>query len=125
MRRIILLSIFFISMTSCYKTPEVPVYLTAKICFKVQHHERPIPNINVHIKYGDYPFSGYDAMSQYDTMIVSDEFGDVCFPAVPLGKNQVIGIGVDELLEEPVRGSLPFEVKSLMTWDTTLYVSEY
>ena len=123
-----LLFLFFLFTlpTACNKDNTGPIFLSTKVCFKTQHHERAVSPIDVYIQYGATGFPGYENLSVFDTMIVTDEFGDVCFPSVPLGKHYVVGIGYDDLLQEPVRGSLPFEITNLrVPWDTILYISEY
>jgi hypothetical protein len=120
------LTFLLLSGTGCLKqTPEF-IDLSTRATFKTQHHERALPYIKVYVQYGATAFPGYDDLSIFDTMIVSNEFGDAVFQRMPPGKSWVIGIGNDELLGEPVRGSCAFEIKDLsMPWDTTLYVSEY
>jgi hypothetical protein len=121
-----LLAFILLSTLSCLKQTPDYIDLSTKATFKTQHHERALPYIKVYVQYGATAFPGYDDLSIFDTMIVSNEFGDAVFQRMPLGKSWVIGIGIDELLGEPVRGSSAFEIKDLsMPWDTTLYVSEY
>ncbi len=124
---IILLIFLLIAHMSCKKSaPEGPVFLGTRVCLNTQHHERSLPGVEVYIKYGAVEFPGYENLSVYDTMLVSDQFGEVCFPVVPLGEHWFIGYGHDDLLDEPVRGSLPIEIISLHhPRDTVLYVSEY
>jgi len=118
-----LLLLFYCS--SCSK--DDPVYdFTTEVGFKTQHHERAVPFIDVYIKYNTDVFPGYEDLSVFDTMIVSDEYGDVVFSKVSFGKHWAVGFGYDEFVGEPVRGGLPFEILDIsVPWDTLLYISEY
>jgi hypothetical protein len=121
-----LLAFILLSTATCLRQTPDFIDLSTRATFKTQHHERALPYIKVYVQYGATAFPGYDDLSVFDTMIVSNEFGDAIFERMPLGKSWVIGIGQDEYLQEPVRGSSAFEIKDLsMPWDTTLYVSEY
>ncbi len=109
----------------CQKDNSGPLVLGTQVCFKTQHHERGLRDITVYL-YNTIDFPGYEMSETYDTLLVSNSFAEVCFPAVSLGNHWAVGYGYDSLLHEPVRGSLPFEIVSLhQPWDTILYVSEY
>lgn len=121
----LLVAFICLTVPSCVKESPDFVYLNTKATFRTQHHERAVPNIKVYIKYGASEFPGYDDFSIFDTVVVSNEFAEAVFPEVPLGKNWVVAVGIDEVLQEPVIGNLPFEITNIsMPWDTTLYVSE-
>ncbi|MFT4664198.1 MAG: hypothetical protein ACI8YQ_000899 [Polaribacter sp.] len=126
MIRSILFSLILLSIFSCTKDDPTFPKTTTRVTFKTQHHERAVPFIDVYLKYDTDTFPGYDDISIFDTMIVSDEYGDVTFPRIPVGKHWVVGFGKDEFLMEPVRGGLPFEIKDIsMPWDSSLYISEF
>ncbi len=126
MIRFFLFSFLLFLLSSCGKNDPAVPRTTTPVTFKTQHHQRVLPFIDVYLKYhtGD-TFPGYDDISVFDTVITGNDFGDATFPEIPVGKHWVVGFGEDNLLNEPVRGNLPFEIEDIsMPWDTTLYVSE-
>ena len=126
MIRSILFSLILLSIFSCTKNDPALPRTTTPVTFKTQHHNRAVPFIDVYLQYHTDTFPGYDDISVFDTMIVSDEYGDVTFPYIPVGKHWVVGFGEDDLLMEAVRGGLPFEIEDIsMPWDTSLYISEF
>ena len=126
MTRPLFLFSFFLLAVSCGKDEPRYFDATSRVTLKVQHHEDVLPQIEVYIQYNAEQFPGYDNYSVFDTMIVSDEFGDAVFPQVPIGRHWAIGYGFDENVGEPVRGQVAFEITKFgVPWDSTLYVSEY
>jgi len=127
MMRSILFLLILLMISSCAKDDPVFYFpTTTPVTFKTQHHERAVPFIKVYLRYDTDTFPGYDDLSVFDTMIVSNEYADVTFPNIPIGKHWVVGFGHDDFLDEPVRGGLPFEIEDIsMPWDTSLYISEY
>ena len=123
----VLVVTFLLSTSACEKdNGPTTVSIGAELCLVTQHHERGLPDITVYLKYNATEFPGYDDLSVFDDSIVSNEFAEACFPKVPQGKHWCVAYGTDSLLNEPVRGSVPFEMLDyLEDRDTVLYVSEY
>ncbi|MDH3651743.1 MAG: hypothetical protein OEQ53_18810 [Saprospiraceae bacterium] len=91
----------------------------------VQHHDRVISGIDVHVKFFATEFPGYDNWEQFDAIQRSDNQGQVRFADFPLGNHWFIGIGYDELIREQVIGNidLRFDLANL-SQDVVMYVSE-
>lgn len=123
----ICLLITLLCISAC-KKDDPPEFFSigAEVCLVTLHHERGLPDIRVFIKYNVDSFPGYSDMSIYDTSFVSNDLAEVCFPTVPRGHHWFVGFGLDSLLNEPVRGSVPMELyDNFQSRDSIIYVSEY
>ena len=97
-----------------------------EVTLVTMHHERGLPNIKVYIKYNVDSFPGYTDLSLFDTSFVSNDLAEVTFPTVPVGHHWFVGFGTDELLNEPVRGSVPMKIhNNFQPRDSVILVSEY
>jgi len=111
--------------TSCDKNNPDFFDATSRVTIKVQHHEDVLPGIEVYVQFNAEEIPGYEDRSIFDTVVVSDEFGDATFQSVP-GRHWAVGYGFDENVGEDVRGRVPFEIEDFgIPWDTTIYVSEF
>ena len=121
----LLVLLFCISACEKNDPPEF-INIGAEVCLVTMHHERGLPNIKVYIKFNVDSFPGYTDLSLYDTSFVSDDLAEVCFPTVPVGHHWFVGFGTDELLNEPVRGSVPMKINNnFQPRDSVILVSEY
>ncbi|MEO1515949.1 MAG: hypothetical protein AAFV95_13085 [Bacteroidota bacterium] len=101
----------------------VPTFNTT--CVQTQHHERPVGNIQVYVRYSNPVFPGYHDLSVFDTMYVTDANGYLCIPNMPEGKSWLVGFGIDELIQDSVKGSVSVVVEHPKDdVNTVMYVTE-
>ncbi len=126
MSTMLLLSLL-LCISACEKNSNPgTISLGSELCLATLHHERGLTEITVYIKFNAAEFPGYDDLSVFDDSAVSDEFAEACFDKIPPGEHWCIGIGHDELLDEPVRGSVRYEIlRNGLPQDTVILVSEY
>lgn len=123
---LILLSLLFVTSACEDNSGPKIISIGSELCLTTLHHERGLPDITVYIKYNATEFPGYDDLSTFDDSVISDEFADACFERVPPGQHWCVGIGHDDLLDEPVQGSVFYEIsRTGLPQDTVIYVSEY
>ena len=124
-------AICFFTLTTffaCRPTEPETVDLPTKICIRAQHHQQPIPNATVYVKYNADSFPGYDKPPAYYDASFNTGSGDHgCLAPVPEGRHWLVAFGYDSLYyPHHVYGSLRVDV-SLQTRpvvDTILYISE-
>jgi len=117
----------FILMEACRPIPET-VPLPTKICVKTTHHNFPIPNATIYVKFNADSFPGYEQPpSYYDDIFQTEQNAHGCLESVPEGRHWLVAFGYDSLhYPHDVFGSLPVVIS--LTYkpviDTMLYVSE-
>jgi len=100
-----------IGTSSCKdKSSPSTIALGSELCLATLHHEQGLPDVTVYIKYNQIEFPGYDDLSIYDDSVISDEFAEACFEKVPPGKHWCVGVGYDNFHDEPIRGSVFYEI---------------
>ncbi len=123
---LVLLGLVF-GISSCKdKSSPDRILLGSELCIATLHHEEGMPNVMVYIKYNTIEFPGYDDLSIYNDSIITNEFAEACFDKVPAGQHWCIGVGYDSLHDEPIRGSVFYEIhRNGLPQDTVILVSEY
>ena len=79
-----------------------------------KHHEQPIPDCAVFIKYDAKEFPGTDLSVYDDFKIAEDEPGQgphAHFESLKKGDYYLYGVGFDSSLNAEVRGGIPVEIK--------------
>ncbi|MEM9918508.1 MAG: hypothetical protein AAF990_10455 [Bacteroidota bacterium] len=108
---------------SCSKEEGIPQF--NRTCIVTQHHERPVGNIAVYVRFGNPVFPGFHDLSVFDTMLVTDADGHLCIPNLPEGKTWLVGFGYDEAVQDSVKGSVSILVQHpKQDRDTIMYVTE-
>lgn len=82
---------------------------------KVMHHETPIPNARVYIKFNATEFPGED-VSVYNTFVDADHNGNFLIPNIYHGKYYFYAVGVDPAIgttNNIVKGGVALKVKML------------
>ena len=111
----------------CYTYPE-KLQLPTKICIKTSHHDFPIPDATVYVKFNADSFPGYLQKPDYfDAQFSTGKQARACLEGVPEGRHWLIAFGYDSLhYPHDVFGNLPVTIsldhKPIV--DTMLYVSE-
>lgn len=125
MRPILLFALF--AFLSCRKPPEF-VPLPTKICVETSHHNFPIPNATVYVKFNADSFPGYQQPpSYYDATFKTGSDARGCIESIPEGTHWLVAFGYDSLhYPHDVFGSIKLEVSldDRPVRDTMLYVSE-
>ncbi len=92
------------------------------------HHDVPVPDVNVFIKYNQVEFPGYDKPATYfDTLLVSNEKGLVTLQPILQGRHWAVAFGASEHgIVLPIYGSMPFyiDLDSHPVVDTIIYTFE-
>ena len=99
--------IMFIVFTACKKEG---IGGKAKITGKVLHHETPIPNAIVYIKYGAKESAGIDG-ANYDESVNADTNANFEFANLQKGDYYLYATGYDNTISANVRGGNPVEIK--------------
>jgi len=119
--------LFFVA---CRPDPPAEIPLPTRICIKTLHHELPITEATVYIKYNADSFPGYgQAESYFDASFAIGPDARGCIEPVPEGRHWLIAKGKDRVYVEyphDVLGSLPVTISLSGTakLDTVLYVTE-
>lgn len=82
----------------------------AKIAGKVLHHETPIPNAIVYIKYGVKESPGSDP-ANYDASVTTDANSNFEFKELQKGDYYLYSIGYDNSISAAVKGGVPIVIK--------------
>ena len=101
------ISLAFFSITSCHKEGEGG---KSSISGMVKHHEQPIPNCVVYIKYGATEFPGTD-VSKYDASVTADADANYAFSSLRKGDYYLYGVGYDNFISEIVTGGIAIKLK--------------
>lgn len=111
------------------------VLLTASGCHKegiggnasvsgtVLHHDDPIPNCVVYIKFNTTDFPG-DNPSDYDSKISADATGKYNFSKLYKGDYYLYAVGMDSKIQEIVKGGISINLKRNKTYEQNVPVSE-
>ncbi|MBX7109073.1 MAG: hypothetical protein K1X61_10540 [Chitinophagales bacterium] len=79
-----------------------------------KHHEKPIPNTTIYIKYGAKDFPGTDVSVYDDAKIAEAEAGEdphAHFENLKKGDYYLYGVGFDSSINQVVTGGIPVEIK--------------
>ena len=115
---------------ACRPDPPAQIPLPTRICIKTLHHQLPITEATVYIKYNADSFPGYTQPAGYFDASVSvgpDARG--CIEPVPEGRHWLVALGKDRVYVEyphDVFGSLPVTISldGTAKLDTVIYVTE-
>ena len=122
-RTVFLLACCLLMAGSCNKGEGIPEF--NQTCIVTQHHERPVGNIAVYIRYDNPIFPGFHDLSVFDTMMVTDANGHLCITNMPEGKSWLVGFGIDEAIQDSVKGSVSIFIEHpKQNVDTIMYVTE-
>lgn len=126
--RLLLPLLLLPAFSACDKGPET-IPLPTKICVTTSHHNFPIPNATVYVKFNADSFPGYEQpASYYDaTFKTGNPSARGCIESVPEGTHWLVAFGYDSLhYPHDVFGSIKLEIslKDRPVRDTMLYVSE-
>lgn len=111
MKSLLFAFVFILTLTfftSC--TPDPGLGGKATIKGKVAHHGLQIPNAMVYIKFGATDFPG-ESVSSYDKSTQTDGSGNYYFSGLKKGKYYLYGVGFDSIVNQPVKGGIPVEIK--------------
>ncbi|HET7819638.1 MAG TPA: hypothetical protein VFL70_10055 [Bacteroidia bacterium] len=78
---------------------------------RVMHHEQPIPNATVYIKYGTQDSPGSN-ITYYDANVKADANANYQFNNLRRGEYYLFGVGFDSTIVEQVSGGIPVKVKN-------------
>jgi hypothetical protein len=124
----LLVGIFAFFVASCRPIPSDELPLPTQICLRTMHHQQPIPNAIVYVKYNVDSFPGYgQEPSYYDASFRTDSKARGCLAPVPEGKHWLVAFGYDSLyFPNDVFGRIRLEISLNKTpkIDTILYISE-
>ena len=109
MNRIFLIGILGILLFSC--TPEEGLGGEASISGQVKHHDDPIPNSLVLIKYGATELPGTNAGDYDDQTLASSTDGSFQFESLEKGSYYLYSMGYDSTIVDSVFGGLHVTVK--------------
>lgn len=79
-----------------------------------KHHDKPIPNTTIYIKYGAKDFPGTDVSVYDDAKIaeaVTGEDPHAHFENLKKGDYYLYGVGFDSSINQIVTGGIPVEIK--------------
>jgi uncharacterized GH25 family protein len=79
---------------------------------RVVHHDTPIPNARVYIKFNATEFPGTD-ISLYNTYIDADHNGNFLIEHIYHGKYYFYAVGYDPAISQTVTGGVALKVKML------------
>lgn len=122
--------VFFLALfiSGCKKKDTVtPVTSKIILAVSVKHHDVPVPQLPVYIKFNTSSYPGRDS-TKYDVRKLTDNAGMVYFPNIIPGNHYIYGYGYDADWGMNVIGYHPLIVTSSSvvndTVRTLLYVSE-
>lgn len=123
-----MLAIAILAYMACRPLLPDEIPLPTKICVRTQHHNQPIPNATVYVKYNTDSFPGYDRPPSYfDASFKTGPDSRGCIEPVPEGRHWLVAFGYDSLhFPNFVYGSMRAEIS--LTYkpvlDTIMYISE-
>lgn len=103
----VILALAVIAFVSCKKEG---LGGKAKITGAVLHHDTPIPNAIVYIKYGTKESAGTDG-ANYDASVNADANAKFEFPDLQKGDYYLYATGYDSNISANVKGGNPVEIK--------------
>ena len=83
---------------------------TSRIYGTVKHHDDPIPNAIVYIKFKATELPGLNP-EDYDESVVADDAGAYDITGLGAGEYYLFGIGYDSSISEAVIGGIPIMIK--------------
>jgi uncharacterized GH25 family protein len=105
--KIIILALALMTFVSCKKEG---LGGKAKISGLVLHHDTPIPDAIVYIKYGTKESAGTDA-SNYDASVNADANANFEFTNLQKGDYYLYSTGYDNTISANVKGGNPVQIK--------------
>ena len=110
----------FLTISSCHKEG---IGGGATISGIVYHHEKPIPNCTVYIKFNTTDFPG-DNPAYYDSQVTANASGKFIFPKLYKGEYYLYGVGVDNSIQALVRGGIGIRIKHNKSYGQDVPVTE-
>ncbi len=113
-KSIILISavlLIWLSFSSCSKEG---LGGEATIAAFPKHHDKPIPNTMIYIKYGAKDFPGTDVSVYDDVKLAEADMGEdphAHFENLKKGDYYLYGVGFDSAINQIVTGGIPVELK--------------
>ncbi len=95
----------------------------ASVSGTVLHHDDPIPNCVVYIKFNTTDFPG-DNPSDYDSKISADATGKYNFSKLYRGDYYLYGVGIDNRIQDVVKGGIGIHVKNNKAYEQDVPVTE-
>ena len=96
----------------------------ASIKGHVKHHDEPIPNAKVYIKYGANELPGTQASDYDDEIQASSGDGYFEFKNLERGSYYLYSIGYDSMIFDSVFGGISVQLKRGEDFDTAIPVTE-
>ena len=88
-----------------------------------KHHDKPIPDCIIYIKYGAKDFPGTD-ISKYDASVTADANAYYEFKDLRKGDYYLYGVGYDDGIMEAVTGGIAIKLKYNKNMTTNVPVTE-
>ena len=117
---IVLTAVVMFTVTSCHKEGTGG---KSSITGQVKHHEKPIPNCVVYIKYDTENFPG-TSTSNYDGSTTADGNGNYTFDGLRKGDYYLYGVGYDTDISEIVSGGVGVKLKRNKETNVNVPVTE-
>jgi hypothetical protein len=95
----------------------------ASITGTVFHHDDPIPNCVVYIKFNTDEYQG-DKPEAYDASVTADATGKFTFSRIYKGDYYLFGIGIDKKIQEIVKGGVAIKIKKNKAYSQDVPVTE-
>jgi len=105
---ILIFSLTFLA--ACSKDNSAGPGGTASIQGRVMHHDLPIPNATVFIKFGAVEQPGTES-SDYDSSVKGSEDASYRFDGLKKGNYFLYGIGYDSTIFQTVIGGIPITIE--------------
>ena len=116
---LLVVSVSFI-FTACHKEG---IGGKSSVSGGVFHHEKPIPNAVVYIKYGATDFPGAD-VTTYDDHTTADANANYEFHNLRMGNYYLYGVGWDNSISSTVTGGISVKLKYNKSYSTDVPVVE-
>ena len=123
MKRIILLLVLILGILAFSACTEEGLGGKASITGHIEHHNEPIPNAIVYIKYGSVELPGINP-ADYDAQTLAGADAGYKFEGLEKGDYYLYAIGYDSLIFETVVGGLSVELHAGEAVETDIPVTE-
>ena len=109
-----------LTVSSCHKEG---IGGGASITGTVLHHDDPIPNCVVYIKFNTTDFPG-DTPASYDSQVTADANGKFTFAKLYKGDYYLYGVGMDNKIMQLVEGGVGIHIKRNKAYEQNVPVTE-